>query len=86
MRRYSKLEQKIRLQLKDDQIKLGQALKAAGLVSSGVDAKYAVQDGQVKVNGVTELQRGKKLTDGDVIEFQGKQVFVCGGQNGHPVS
>ena len=47
--------------IKDEFIKLGQALKAAGMVDSGVDAKYAVLDGLVKVNGVTETQRGKKL-------------------------
>ena len=39
------------IRLKDDYIKLGQALKAAGVVESGVDAKFAVQDGLVKVNG-----------------------------------
>ena len=35
--------------IKDDFIKLGQALKLAGLVDSGVDAKFVIQDGQVKV-------------------------------------
>ena len=49
------------IKLRDEFIKLGQALKAAGFVESGVDAKYAVQDGLVKVNGQTETQRGKKL-------------------------
>ena len=49
------------IHLKDDFIKLGQALKAAGLVDSGVDAKLIIQDGLVKVNGHVELQRGKKL-------------------------
>ena len=47
------------IRLKDDYIKLGQALKAAGVVESGVDAKFAVQDGLVKVNGQTENQRGR---------------------------
>lgn len=47
------------IHLKDDFIKLGQALKLAGLVESGVDAKYAIQDGLVKVNGQVEMQRGK---------------------------
>ena len=46
------------IKLRDEFIKLGQALKAAGFVESGVDAKYAVQDGLVKVNGQTETQRG----------------------------
>lgn len=64
------------IKLREDYIKLGQALKAAGLVESGVDAKYAVQDGSVKVNGKVETQRGKKLVDGDIVEFEGKQVRV----------
>ena len=54
------------IKLRDEFIKLGQALKAAGLVGSGVDAKLVIQDGLVKVNGETEVQRGKKLYDGDV--------------------
>lgn len=64
------------IHLKDDFIKLGQALKLAGLVESGVDAKFAVQDGYVKVNGQTQLQRGKKLYDGDIIEYKGNQVKI----------
>ena len=58
------------IKLREDYIKLGQALKAANLVGSGVEAKFAVQDGLVKVNGKQELQRGKKLVDGDIIEFE----------------
>ena len=50
-------------------IKLGQAIKAAGLVESGVEAKIVIQDGEVKVNGVVETQRGKKLFGGEVVEF-----------------
>lgn len=64
------------LRLRDDYIKLGQALKAAGLVQSGVDAKYAVQDGEVKVNGKTETQRGKKLVAGDIVEFKGDTIKI----------
>lgn len=64
------------INLRDDYIKLGQALKAAGLVESGVDAKFAVQDGLVKVNGQVELQRGKKLVSGDVVEFEGNTVHI----------
>ena len=50
------------IKLRDDFIKLGQAIKAAGLVESGVEAKIVIQDGEVKVNGAVETQRGKKLT------------------------
>lgn len=62
--------------IKDDFIKLGQALKAAGLVSSGVDAKFVIQDGLVKVNGAVETQRGKKLVPGDKVEFDGQTLII----------
>ncbi len=62
--------------IKDEFIKLGQALKAAGLCESGVDAKYVVQDGLVKVNGQVETQRGKKLVPGDVVEFDGQTLKI----------
>lgn len=64
------------IKLKDDYIKLGQALKAAGLVESGVDAKYAIADGLVTVNGETVLQRGKKLVEGDVIVYDGQTIRI----------
>lgn len=64
------------IKLREEYIKLGQALKAAGMVSSGVDAKIVIQDGLVTVNGHTELQRGKKLYDGDIVEFEGQQVKI----------
>ena len=54
----------------------GQALKKAGLVESGVDAKFVIQDGLVKVNGETELQRGKKLYNGDVVSFNGETIQI----------
>ena len=69
------------LYLKDDFIKLGQALKAAGLCESGVDAKFAVQDGLVKVNGEVDERRGRKLYDGDIVEFEGKQIKIEKGHN-----
>ena len=62
--------------IKDEFIKLGQALKLAGLVGSGVDAKFVIQDGLVKVNGETEVQRGKKLYDGDVVTFEGETIHI----------
>ena len=60
----------------DEFIKLGQALKKAGLVESVVDAKFFIQDGQVKLNGETELQRGKKLYNGDVVSFNGETIQI----------
>lgn len=64
------------IHLKDDFIKLGQALKLAGLVSSGVDAKLVVQDGLVRVNGEVDTQRGKKLYPGDIVSYDGKTFKV----------
>lgn len=66
------------IKLKEEYIKLGQVLKAAGLVESGVDAKFAVQDGLVKVNGQVETQRGKKLVEGDIVEYDGNSIKITG--------
>ncbi len=66
----------ISIREQDEFIKLGQALKKANLVSSGVDAKMVILDGLVTVNGETELQRGKKLHDGDVFSYNGEMVKV----------
>ncbi|WP_050639244.1 MULTISPECIES: RNA-binding S4 domain-containing protein [Clostridia] len=66
----------IKLRESDEFIKLGQALKAAGLVDSGVEAKEAVQDGLVKVNGETDTRRGRKLYDGDKVEFDGQEIKI----------
>lgn len=64
------------IKLRDEYIKLGQALKAAGLVESGADAKVAVLAGHVQVNGETEYQRGKKLYDGDVVTYEGNTIKI----------
>ena len=60
----------------DEFIKLGQALKKANLVSSGVEAKMVIQDGLVTLNGEVEVQRGKKLYSGDIVTFNGESFQV----------
>ena len=60
----------------EEYTKLGQALKKAGLVGSGVDAKMVILDGQVQVNNQVEYQRGKKLHNGDVVTFQGETIQI----------
>lgn len=62
--------------LREEYIKLGQALKAMNLVESGVEAKIVIVNGEVKVNGEIEYQRGKKLRAGDIIEYNGEKVLV----------
>lgn len=64
------------IKLREEYIKLGQALKAANLVDSGVMAKMVIQDGLVTVNGEVEYQRGKKLVDGDVVSFEGETIKI----------
>ncbi|HIV38597.1 MAG TPA: RNA-binding S4 domain-containing protein [Candidatus Blautia stercorigallinarum] len=64
------------IKLREEYIKLGQALKAANLVEDGVEAKFAIQDGEVKVNQETETRRGRKLYDGDVISYNGEEIRI----------
>ncbi len=63
--------------IRDEYIKLGQALKLAGLVSSGVEAKIFIQEGLVMVNGEVDDRRGRKLYPGDVFSLNGEEVKVA---------
>ena len=62
--------------IKDEFIKLGQAMKLAGLIDSGLEAKIVIQNGEVKVNGEVDTRRGKKLVPGDIFEYEGNRVKV----------
>lgn len=64
------------IKLRDEYIKLGQALKAANLVEDGVEAKLVIQDGLVKVNKQVDIRRGRKLYDGDVVSFDGQELRI----------
>ncbi|UNK70959.1 RNA-binding S4 domain-containing protein [Microbacterium sp. H1-D42] len=59
-----------------DVIRLGQFLKFAGLLDSGGNAKEAIIDGYVSVNGETERRRGRQLRAGDLVTFEGRTVRV----------
>lgn len=62
--------------IKDEYIKLGQALKKVGISLNGADAKMDILEGLVTVNGETELRRGRKLYDGDVFAYEGEEFRV----------
>ena len=62
--------------LRDEFIKLGQALKAAGFVDSGVEAKEIIQEGLVLVNGEVDTRRGRKLYEGDVVSFENQTIKI----------
>lgn len=64
------------IKLRDDHIKLGQALKAAGMVESGVEAKKVITEGMVSVNGEVDTRRGKKLYAGDIVRFNGEEIKI----------
>lgn len=64
------------IKIRDEFIKLGQALKLAGVVKDGVEAKYAIQDGLVQVNGEVDQRRGRKVYEGDVITFEDQEIKV----------
>lgn len=66
----------IKIRQNEEFIKLGQALKAVGAVESGVEAKEVVQEGLVLVNGEIDTRRGRKLYDGDQVEFDGIQIKI----------
>ena len=64
--------------LRGEYIKLGQALKAAGMVESGVESKEVIQEGLVMVNGETDTRRGRKLYGGDIVLFDGEEIRIEG--------
>lgn len=64
------------IKIRDEFIKLGQALKLAGVVEDGVEAKYAIQDGLVQVKGEVDQRRGRKVYEGDVITFEDQEIKV----------
>lgn len=66
----------IEISIKDDFIKLGQALKLANVVSDGVEAKIVINEGEVKVNNEVDTRRGRKVYPGDVISFDGNEIKV----------
>ena len=69
------------IKIKDDNIKLGQLIKLAGLVDSGVEAKYAIQNSLVYVNGQIDTRRGRKVVQGDIINFKNEEIKVESNEN-----
>ena len=65
--------------VRDEVIRLGQFLKLANLVDSGADAKAAIAEGEVLVDGEVEVRRGRQLRAGDIVEFAGRRARVVAG-------
>jgi ribosome-associated protein len=64
------------VKIRDEFIKLCQALKLAGLVDSGAEAKEVITGGEVKVNGEVDERRGRKLYAGDVVSFGNEEFKI----------
>ncbi len=67
-------------------IELQNLLKVVGAVDSGGGAKFAIQGGEVSVNGEVETRRSRKLVEGDVVEHAGLRVRVVPSPGGGPPS
>ena len=62
------------IEISDEFIKLGQALKLAGLVSSGVEAKIMIQNGEVTVNGEVDTRRGRNCIRRIIFAIKGRKL------------
>ena len=64
------------IKITTEYIKLDQLLKLADAVSTGGHAKFLILEGLVKVNGEVEVQRGKKLYNDFIVEYNGESFKV----------
>ena len=71
---------KTEIRIHDEYIRLGQALKLAGIAQTGIEAKIMITSGEVRVNGEPEERRGRKLYDGDRVETQAASFTVAAKQ------
>ena len=65
------------IQITTEFIKLEALLKFAGVTDTGGEAKQAIQEGEVSVNGEICTMRGRKLRPGDVVELEGVRLVVA---------
>lgn len=68
--------QKEVIKINEEYIKLQDLIKFAGIVPTGGQAKYLIQNGEILVNGEVCTMRGKKMRDGDVAQFEDKIIEV----------
>jgi len=64
------------VEINREPVEIYKILKLEGLVSSGGVAKAVVAEGQVKVNGIIETQKRKKIVSGDIVEFEGQKLEI----------
>ncbi len=65
-----------KIKINGEFIKLQDLLKLSGLCMTGGHAKVVIQNGEVELNGEVCTMRGKKIKNGDVVKFDGKEIEV----------
>lgn len=73
------MAEQVQVHIRDESIRLGQFLKLADFIDNGSDAKWVLMQGTVEVNGELETRRGRQLTVGDVVTFEGRSAVVTQG-------
>ena len=63
--------------IREETIRLGQALKLAGVADSGGEARALLEEGGVTVNGEPETRRGRTLRKGDVVAAAGEELRIA---------
>ncbi|MBE6729238.1 MAG: RNA-binding S4 domain-containing protein [Ruminococcaceae bacterium] len=66
----------VEIKINEDFIRLDSLMKLSNIVATGGHAKIVIQNGQVKVNGKICTMRGKKMRNGDFLEFEDIKVVV----------
>jgi len=67
----------ISIPIETDYIRLSQLLKLANVVMDGAEAKFRIANKEVRVNGAVEVRRGRKLRNGDLVEFSGEIYTIA---------
>ena len=65
-------------ELRSDYIELYKLLKLESLVSSGGEAKLAISNGHVFLNGTPEIQKRKKIRKYDKVMFNNTTIIIVG--------
>jgi ribosome-associated protein len=64
------------IQIQTETIRLSQLLKLANVVQDGAEAKFRIANEEIMVNGAVEIRRGRKLRNGDRVEFAGETYEI----------
>ena len=64
------------IEISEEFIRLDNLLKFAGIAPTGGQAKFIIQNGEIKVNGEICTMRGKKMRVGDKAQYRQRVIEV----------